>query len=52
MSNPEVGIVGLILDTLNGLDGITDVGKVYKRAVLFLEEVNELDIAILAKVAL
>ncbi len=51
MSDPEVGVIGLILDTLDGLDGIADVGKVDKRAVLFFEEIDELDIAVLAKIA-
>jgi hypothetical protein len=51
MSDPEVGIIGLILDTLDGLDGIADVGKVDKPAVLFFEEIDEFDIAELAKVA-
>ncbi len=52
MSDPEIGIVGFILDALDGFDGITDVGKVDKRAVLFLEEIDELNIAIFAKIAL
>ena len=52
MSDPEIGIVWFILDTLDGPDGITDVGKIDKRAVLFLEEIDELYIAILAKIAL
>jgi hypothetical protein len=52
MSDPEIGVVGFILHTLDGLDGITDVGKVDKRTVLFLEEINELYVTILAKIAL
>jgi hypothetical protein len=52
MSDPQVGIVGLIFDTFDGLDGVTDVGKVDKCAVLFFEKVDELDITVLAKVAL
>ncbi len=44
MSDPEVG-------TLDGIDGIADVGKIGKRTVLFFEEIDELEIAILAKIA-
>jgi hypothetical protein len=51
MSDPKVRIIGLILDTLDGLDGIADVGKVDKPAVLFFKEIDELDIAVLAKIA-
>ena len=42
MSDPEIGIVRFIFDNPDGLDGIADVGKVDKRAVLFLEEIDEL----------
>jgi hypothetical protein len=42
MSNPEVG-------TLDGIDGIADVGKFDKCAVPFFEEIDELEIAILLK---
>ena len=51
MSDPEIDVAGFILHTLDGLDGITDVGKVDKRAAFFLEEIHELYIAILAKSA-
>ena len=51
MSDPKIGVVWFILDTLDRLDSITDVGKVDKRAVLLLEEIDELNIAILAKIA-
>ena len=49
-SDPEI-IVRFIFNTIDGLDGIADVGKVDKRVVLFLEEIDELDVTILAKVA-
>ena len=51
MGDPEIGIFGLILDALDGLDGIADIGKVDKRTILLLEEIDELDIAVLAKIA-
>ena len=51
MSDPEIGIIGLILDTLDGLDSIADVSKVDKRAIFLLEEIDELDVAVLAEIA-
>lgn len=33
MGDPEVGVVGLDLDTLDGFDGVRDVGIVDERAV-------------------
>jgi hypothetical protein len=44
MSDPEVG-------TLDGVDSIADVGKFGKCAALFFEEIDELEIVILAKIA-
>src|SRR5712672_3573740 len=52
MSDPQIGIVGLIFDTLDGLDGVVNVGKVDKRAILFLEKIDQFDITVLAKIAL
>jgi hypothetical protein len=42
MSDPEIGVVGYLLNTLDGLDGIADVGKLHKYAILFLWEIHEL----------
>jgi hypothetical protein len=52
MGDSEIGVVGFILDALDGLDGVVDVGKVDKRAVFLLEEVDEFDVTVFAKVAL
>ena len=52
MGDSEIGVVGFILDALDGLDSVVDVGKVNKSAVFLLEEVDELNVAVFAKVAL
>ncbi len=44
MGDPEVG-------TLDDIDGIAEVGKIDKCAVLFFQEIDELEMAILAKIA-
>jgi hypothetical protein len=33
MRNPQVRVLGLVLDTINGLDGVRDVREVYERTV-------------------
>lgn len=52
MGDSQIGVVGLILDALDGLDGVVDVSEVDKRAILLLEEVDEFDVTVFAKVAL
>jgi hypothetical protein len=52
VGDSEIGVVRFILDALDGLDSVVDVGEVDEGAVFLLEEVDEFDVAVFAKVAL
>jgi hypothetical protein len=51
VGDSEIGVIGFILDALDGLDSVVNIGKVDERAVFLLEEVDEFDVAVFAKVA-